>query len=50
MIWYHLFSLSDDGFEQSLGGFTNRDDADKAHDEWSSWLTHAYVDIREYEN
>lgn len=47
---YQLYSLSDDGFEQSLGWFNNIEDADKALDEMSSWMTHAYIDIREEEN
>lgn len=50
MTWYQLFSLSDDGYEQHIGWFTNRDDADNALDEMSNWMTHAYIDIREVEN
>lgn len=42
-----VFSLTDDGFEQSLGYYNNEDDAYEAMDFWSECKPFAYIDIRE---
>ena len=47
MKMYQIYSLTDDGYEQSLGYYNNQEDADDALDEWSEWRPHAYIDIRE---
>lgn len=47
MTMYQVYSLTDDGFEQSLGYYQELTDADDAVDEWSEWRPHAYIDIRE---
>ena len=47
MTMYQVYSLTNDGFEQSLGYYQNIEDADEACDEWSEWRPHAYIDVRE---
>ena len=47
MTMYQVYSLTDDGFEQSLGDYPDIKDAEDALDEWSEWRPHAYIDIRE---
>ena len=47
MTMYQVYSLTDDGFEQSLGYYNNEDDADEALDFWCLCKPQAYVDIRE---
>ena len=49
MKMYQVYSLTNDGFEQSLGYYQNIEDADEACDEWCEWRPHAYIDIREVE-
>lgn len=44
---FNVYSLTDDGFEQSLGYYNTREDADEAAEEWSEWRPHAYIDVRE---
>ena len=47
MKMYQIYSLTDDGYEQSLGYYPNLDDADEALEELCEWRPHAYIDIRE---
>jgi len=47
MTMYQVYSLTDDGFEQSLGYYPNEDDAEDALDEWVEWRPYAYITIRE---
>ena len=47
MKMYQIYSLTDDGYEQSLGYYNNQEDADDALDFWCECKPHAYVDIRE---
>ena len=42
-----VYSLTDDGFEQSLGYYNTIDDADEALDFWCECKPYAYIDIRE---
>jgi len=44
---YRVYSLTDDGFEMSLGYYPTLEDADEALDEWSERRPHAYIDIKE---
>ena len=49
MKMYQIYLLTDDGFEQSLGYYSNIKDADEAHDEWCEWRPHATIIMRELE-
>ena len=44
---YQVYSLTDDGFEQSLGYYNSIDDAYEAAEFWCLCKPNAYVDIRE---
>jgi hypothetical protein len=44
---FEIYSLTDDGFEQSLGYYDTEDDAYDALEFWCQCRPNAYVDIRE---
>ena len=44
---YQVYSLTDDGFEQSLGYYQGIDDAYEAVEFWCLCKPHTYIDIRE---
>tara|TARA_B100000287_G_scaffold414313_1_gene446775 strand:- start:198 stop:341 length:144 start_codon:yes stop_codon:yes gene_type:complete len=45
---YNVYRLTDDGFEQSLGYYVNKDEADDALDYYTEVrYPNSYVDIRE---
>ena len=44
---FQIYSLTDDGFEMSLGYYPTYEDADEALQDFWNWRPNAVIDIRE---